>query len=214
MTRAARRFAATPSRAGIAAACYMALALAEPAASRTVEYIEDMATLKAVAQDQGISGSLSDPPSAGGARIVLETPEAADHRVVIASIYCQAYHIDNPVSLLLKDLVATANRRPAEPANDPQPLTLRLLSGSTLLRCMARSDLQPICKNRVRIAARIGFTRAGGSPESMPIVAEVEREGRVGGFCANIARYTGVVTREAGIELVRLARAAAGRPAA
>jgi hypothetical protein len=41
----------------------------------------------------------------------------------------------------------------------------------------------------------------------VPLVAEVEREGRVGGFCGNIAWCTGIVTREAAISLIEQVRA-------
>ena len=44
-----------------------------------------------------------------------------------------------------------------------------------------------------------------GTVVKVPLVTQVEREGRVGGFCGNIARYTGIVTREAGIDLIRQA---------
>lgn len=190
----------------------VALLVANPAAARTVEYIHDMAAIRAAADDQGISGPFSDPPGPGSASIVLETPAAADHRVIVASNYCQAYGIDNPVSVLLQYLVTAANRtRPTDVnASSPSSLSLRILSGSTVLRCMGKSDVETICKNRVRITAEARFPRLDGGVVAVPVVAQVEREGRVGAFCGNIARYTGIVTREAAIDLIRRAREAAG----
>ena len=186
--------------------------LGSPAAARTVEYLKDLAAIRTAADDQGIPGPFSDEPGPGLATIVLETPAAADHRVIVASVYCQAYHIENPVSSLLQDLVAAANRSPSSlaDATTRPAVSVRVLSGSTLLRCMNKDDIQTACKNRVRITAEASVTRPDGTVTKTPLVAQVERVGRVGGFCGNIARYTGIVTREAGIELIRQAKLTAG----
>ncbi|MBO9579775.1 MAG: hypothetical protein J7498_02685 [Sphingobium sp.] len=178
-----------------------AVIAAAPATARTVEYLDDMTAISAAADDQGIQGPFSDKLRSGPVHIALETPKAADHRVIVASVYCQAYGIDNPVSTLLQDLVKAA--APTE-GNAPI-LTLHVLSGSTVLRCLGKSDLEVKCKNRVRIDAEAGFVKADGTAVKIPLTALVEREGRVGGFCGNIARYTGIVTREAGIDLIRQA---------
>lgn len=181
------------------------------AAARTVEYLTDMAAIRAAAEDQGIAGPFSDPPPDGQRPIALVSPAAADHRVIVASIYCQAYQIENPVSLLLQDLVAASNRpnASASEARASDSLSLRLVSGSSVLRCMGKNDVQAICKNRVKIVAEAQFLGRDGTPHKEQIVSEVEREGRVGGFCGNIARYTGIVTREAAISLLAKARALA-----
>jgi len=148
-------------------------------------------------------------PSTTGPAISLSGAAAADHRVIVASNYCQAYHIENPVSLLLQNLVADVNLTgtQSDTSGDRATVTLRLISGSTVLRCMGKSDLATMCKNRVKIFAEASVTHVDGSVAAVPLVAQVEREGRVGGFCGNIARYTGIVTREAAIDLLRQARA-------
>lgn len=204
-----RRVASSLLRNGALAA--VALLAAGPAVARSVVYLSDMAAIRAAAEDQGIAGPFAETPGPGGATIALETPAAADHRVIVASIYCQAYHIENPVSSLLQDLTAAANKTPRadDGAADRPVLTLRILSGSTVLRCMGKNDIEAICKNRVRISAEARFARPDGSTATIPLAAQVEREGRVGGFCGNIARYTGIVTREAAIDLIAQARAAA-----
>lgn len=171
-----------------------------------------MAAIRTAADDQGISGPFSEAPVPGGPPIALEAASAADHRVIVASVYCQAYKIDNPVSLLLQKLVATANQTHLPGGGAPRvaPVSLRILSGSTVLRCMAKNDFQATCRSRVRITAEASLQRPDGSISKTPLVAQVERDGRVGGFCGNIARYTGIVTREAGIELIRQARGSVG----
>jgi hypothetical protein len=65
----------------------------------------------------------------------------------------------------------------------------------------------PLC---LRISAEAIVTQPDGTVVTTPLVAQVERLGRVGGFCGNIAQYAGIVTREAGIDLIRQARLAAG----
>lgn len=195
-------------RAGCAVAIFLsALYSSNPVAARTVEYLKDMATIRAAADDQGITGPFSEVPVAANATLLLENPTSADHQVIIGSRYCQAYKIENPVSVLLQDLVESANHAQlAEITADARhTLSLRILSGSTLLRCMGKNEFEAICKNRVRITAEAQFTRTDGSAGTIPVIAQVERGGRVGTFCGNVARYTGIVTREAGIELIRKA---------
>ncbi len=197
------------------AACLPALALAAgaaPTSARTVEYLTDLAAIRAAADDQGITGPFSDAPAPGPMPILLDTPQAADHQVIVASAYCQAYKIQNPVSILLQHLITAVDMPVGSETDAPAgpAITLHVRSGTTVLRCMGKSDLEAICKNRVRITADASFTRPDGTEARVPLTAQVERDGRVGGFCGNIARYTGIVTREAGIELIRQARAAAG----
>lgn len=199
--------AAALLRVGGAGAVLLAMTSGVPANARTVEYLTDMTAIEAAAADQGIAGPFSPAPGPGPT-IALETPTVADHRVITASLYCQAYHIENPVSVLLQGLVASTKLSQsvaAGTATAPDVL-LRLVSGSTLLRCMSKSDIQTACKNRVRLTAEAIVTKRDGSVVKTPLVAQVERAGRVGGFCGNIARYTGIVTREAAIDLIGQAR--------
>jgi hypothetical protein len=204
----ARRFAVPLRAVSIAAVALLGVCLPSSVSSRTVEYLSDLTAIEAAAADQGIPGPFSQAPAVGGATIALEGASAADHRVIVASNYCQAYHIENPVSVLLQELVTSTNGGADGKIRsiDKPSVTLRLLSGSTVLRCMGKSDLATICKNRVRITAEASVIHADGSIAQVPLVAQVEREGRVGGLCGNIARYTGIVTREAAIDLLRQAQ--------
>lgn len=209
MPPSARRYAVPLRAASIVVAALLGVSLPSSVVARSVEYLSDLTAIEAAAADQGISGPFSQAPAVGGITIALDGASAADHRVIVASNYCQAYHIENPVSVLLQDLVKTANGgADGKTGSTAKPsVTLRLLSGSTVLRCMGKSDLATICKNRVRITAEASVIHADGSIAQAPLVAQVEREGRVGGFCGNIARYTGIVTREAAIDLLRQAQA-------
>lgn len=189
-----------------------AIALAAPTAieARVVEYLTDPAAIDAAALDQGIEGPFATSPPRGTANIALETPSAADHRVAVVSIYCQAYKIENPVSVLIQDLVLGADNdgKLADAGNGEADITIRMMKASTLLRCLTSNDLNVLCKNNVKMTAQATFRNADGTVTQLPLFASVERKGRVGGFCGNIARYTGIVTREAGVALINQALAA------
>ncbi|WP_336971795.1 hypothetical protein [Sphingobium aromaticiconvertens] len=172
-----------------------------PAHARTVDYSLDKPAIEAAALDQGIEGPFSDAPALGTLPLTLENPTAADHSVKIVSVYCQAYKMDNPVAALMSQLL------PPAPMSASATPTLRLIRGSTLLRCLGNGEFKNICKNEVKLTAELRFQTADGATTMRPIVASVEREGRVGGFCGNMARYTAIVSREAGIELIRKASA-------
>lgn len=177
------------------------LAPQAPALARTVDYNLDKPAIEAAALDQGIEGPFSDAPARGASPLTLDNSTVADHRVVIASVYCQGYKMDNPVSTLMSQLLPPATAGSSSP-------TLRLTRGSTLLRCLGNGEFKNICKNEVKLTAELRFLAADGVMMVRPIVASVEREGRVGGFCGNMARYTAIVGREAGLELLRKADAA------
>lgn len=176
------------------------LAAASPAASRVVEYNLDKAAIESAALDQGIDGPFSDAPDPTSFPFSIETSSAADHSAKIVSIYCQAYKMENPISALMQHLLPAASPSTSRPV-------LRLTKGSTLLRCLGSGEFKNICKNEVKLSAELDFKSADGTPVTLPVSASVERNGRVGGFCGNMARYTAIVSREAGIELLNKARA-------
>ena len=187
------------------AAAVMALAVsANPAGARIVEYLTDRAMIDVAAADQGIEGPFADPPLREAINIALEAPVAADHQAIIAGIYCQAYKIRNPVSVLMNALAVQADNdgKLVEASSGQADIVIRLLKGSTVLRCLTTNDFDNRCRNTVRISAEAIFKKTDGTQTTLPITAEVERKGRVGGFCGHIARYTGIVTREAGVALL------------
>lgn len=189
-----------------------AIALAAPTVieARVVEYLTDRSAIDAAALDQGIEGPFAQEPSRGVANIAVQTPSAVDHRVTVVSIYCQAYKIENPVSVLIRDLLLGADNdgKLAEAGHGEADITIRMVKASTLLRCFTSNDIDTLCKNNVKITAEAKFRNADGTVTKLPLSVTVERKGRVGGFCGNIARYTGIVTREAGIALIDQALAA------
>ena len=194
----------------IAAAGMVLAVAASPADARIVEYLNDRALIDAAATDQGIEGPFADPPLREAMNIALDTPAAADHQAIIASIYCQTYKIWNPVSVLMNQLAVQADNdgKLVDASSGQADIVIRLLKGSTVLRCLTTNDFDNLCRNTVRISAEATFEKTNGTLTTVPITAEVERKGRVGGFCGHIARYTGIVTREAGIALLNKALAA------
>ncbi len=182
---------------------------AKPADARVVEYDLDKAAIEAAAQEQGIDGPFSDNPAGTPYPIWLEAGQAADHDVKILSIYCQAYKVENPISTLMGKLVAPAVAQgEGLPQTGPRSgLTIRMKSGLGLFRCLGSGELKVACKNEVRLTAEAVFQSGDGKEMSVPLAVRVERNGRVGGFCGHMARFTSIVSREAGIQLIAQARA-------
>jgi hypothetical protein len=112
--------------------------------------------------------------------------------------------------VLIQDLLLGADNdgKLAEAGNGEADITIRMVKASTLLRCFTSNDMDTLCKNNVKITAEAKFRNAEGTVTQLPLFVTVERKGRVGGFCGNIARYTGIVAREAGIALIDKALAA------
>jgi hypothetical protein len=196
-------------------ACAAAILLAgfsSGAQARVVEYLDDLEEIELAAQDQGIEGPFSPAPGAGLPVLDLENAAAADHRATIASVYCRAYKVDNPVSELLTKLVQAANGNlvpgDVSPGQDGSTASIAIDKAATLMRCFSVKELKALCKARVRISASMNWTDGAGAAQSVPLNVEVEREGRVGGFCGHIARFIGIVSREAGIAMIDEARAA------
>jgi|GEM_PF-1825802 hypothetical protein len=178
--------------------------------ARVVEYLMDRAAVLVAAGDQQIEGPFAEIPAHGHVDLALETPSAADHRAVIASIYCQAYKVENPLSTLLGNLALAADDdgKLGNTTRAGAGMTIQLLKGSSFVRCLGTGELQTACKVTVKINAEARFKMADGSIANVPLVASVERKGKVGGFCGHIARYIGIISREAGIDLIRQAERA------
>ncbi|WP_336963973.1 hypothetical protein [Sphingobium aquiterrae] len=192
----------------MAVAAGVMLAATAPASARVVDYGLDKTAIEAAAQDQGIEGPFSDTPAPPLYPVTLTEPTAANHIVKVVSIYCQAYKVENPVSALLLQLLAAPPAAPSPMPAATSGLTLHMVKGSTLLRCLGTGEFKNICKNEVKLSAQAQFAAADGSTTTLPLTVSVEREGRVGGFCGNMARYTGIVSREAAIALIAKARTA------
>ncbi len=187
--------------------------LAAPALARSIDYSIDLQAIQAAADDQGIEGPFSPDPSRGARNLGLVTAPAVDHVMKNVSIYCEAYKVDNPISVLMRKLVTEYDDDGvlAEADTTDADVTLHLTKAVSLHRCLGESDFKTFCKNRTSLSGHVAFRGKNGSLQSAPIAVQVERAGRVGMFCGNLGRFTGIVSREAGIaflaEATRLSEA-------
>lgn len=187
-----------------ARAAIAALALAgTQAGARIVDYRIDPATLEKAAADQ-LDGPMSPAPARGSIELAFAAGADIDHVTISAGVACSAYKIENPVTELLPTLLAAwdADGR----LGGDGAATLRLTGASSFNRCVQLKEFDGRCITRVKLAGSLTVPADGGSVREIPVAATVERSGSVGAFCSNLARFVGIVSREAGIALIADAR--------
>lgn len=194
-------------RAGAALAA-LTLGLAAVAANaRTVDYSLNHAALEQAAVQQHI-GQISPPPARGDIDLAFAADPGTDHVTLALGNHCSAYKVENPVSAMLRTLVVSWDRDGTlAPSGTTGVAFMRLTKASSYNRCVQLKETDGRCITRVRLAGTISVDGASGAARSFPIAADVEKSGTVGGFCGNIARFIGIVSREAGIALIADARA-------
>lgn len=186
-------------------AVFAALALGSAGAqARVVDYQIDRATLEQAAADQ-LDGPLSPPPERGDAQLAFVADPGTDHVTISAGVACSAYKVENPVSQMLVPLLQHWDADGTLGGADA--ITLRLTRASSFNRCVQLKEFDGRCITRVRLAGTLSLRSADGATADVPVSANVERSGTVGGFCGNLARFIGMVSREAGIALLADARA-------
>ncbi|RJF94061.1 hypothetical protein D3876_07305 [Sphingomonas cavernae] len=176
------------------------------AEARTVDYQIDAATLEKVAKDQ-LDGPMSPAPARGDMDLAFVADPATDHVAISAGMGCSAWKIENPVGQMLKPLLTAWDRDGAlSDAGTAGVVTLRLNRASSLNRCVQLEEFDETCIARVRLAGTIAYVGEDGATRELPVAANIERSGSIGAFCSNLARFIGIVSREAGIALIDDAR--------
>jgi hypothetical protein len=146
---------------------------------------------------------ISPPPARTAIDIVLEAAPAADHMSLALGNYCSAYKIWNPTGAMLKALAAEADRDGVLGSSGQGPLlTLRLDSARSYRRCVEVKEANARCITRVTLSGEAIHRAADNSERRVSLKADVERDSSVGGFCGGINRALGVITREAGQQLL------------
>lgn len=175
----------------------------QPSGGRAIDYAaltpEETAF---IANDLKIRDISPAPPRAS-VDIAVEALPEADHQSLALGNYCSAYKLWNPVGLMLGRLAAEADRDGSPGAGAGQPLlTVRLTSARSFRRCVEVSEYNTRCITRVTLSGEAVHRAADGAERRVPIDAQVERDSSVAGFCGGIARALGVVSRQAGQELL------------
>jgi hypothetical protein len=182
-----------------AAWALMAFLLAGPAAADPVDYdVLDKAGHAAEAARLKIAPISALPTPARP--VMISVDPAADHDVLPLAQLC-AFGNANPVSDMVRRLVAQLP--PSADASAPA-LQLRITQGRSSRRCVEVKELNMRCITRVVLG---GEAQTGDQPPR-PVQVVVERDAStVGPFCEGLARGTGIITREAAIQLLEKALA-------
>lgn len=194
-----------------AALLAVALVVAAPASARTVDYTAlTPANFSAEAAAMKVA-PVSAPPARGARVITAEIAPAADHEVLTLGNYCSAYKVENPISVLMKQLVAEAGPDPAVPAASI-PLKIVVETARSNQRCVEVKEYNNRCIARVTITGRAETADAAGGTRSIPLKTSIERDSSVGGFCEGRARGLAIISREAGQQFLAAALAAVNAP--
>lgn len=168
-------------------------------AKRVVDYNEAKASWQAWEAEQGI-----DPVSVPAPRdgvVDLTFAPGVDHQVVRGGIGCSAWTVDNPVSQLIRDMVADWSGSGVI-KRSASSISLRVERASTFSRCVQTGEMKTTCVTRVTLDATV----ANGTT-SVPVQAEVELPTRAIGACAGLTRGIAVISRAAVAQLLTKVRA-------
>ena len=190
--------------AGFAAA--LAAAFTVPAAARVVDYAAlGSGNFAAEAANLKIT-PISAAPIRGNREITTEIADGVDHEVLTLGNYCSAYKVENPMAAMLRLLFAEAGRDGSSAAI-AEPLRIKVVAARSNQRCVE------IKEYNVRCIARVTITGEGEvGNRKFPLKVSVERDSSVGGFCEDRSRGVGIISREAGLQFLAAARAAADAP--
>lgn len=187
------------------------LLLSAPAAARSVDYVAlTSANFAAEAANFKVA-PVSDPPVRSARVVIGEITAAADHEVLTLGIYCSAYKVYNPITVLMKQLFVEASHDPATPVTLP-PLKIFVDAARSNQRCIEIKEYNNRCIARVTIIGRGETADAAGATRSFPLKVSIERDSSVGGFCEGRALGLAIISREAGQQFVANALAAAAAP--
>lgn len=188
-----------------------ALLMAAPAAARSVDYVAlTPANFAAQAAEFKVA-PISEPPARSPRTVTGEVAAAVDHEVLTLGNYCSAYKVDNPMSVLMKQLFTEARHDPTTPATLP-PLKIIVDAARSNQRCIEIKEYNNRCIARVTITGRGETTDAAGIARSFPLKVVVERDSSVGGFCEGRAQGLAIISREAGQQFVAAGLTAAAAP--
>lgn len=163
-------------------------------AKRVVDYMEAKASWQAWEAEQGVDPIAVPTPREGN--VDLAFAPGIDHQVIRGGIGCSAWTVDNPVSQLIRDMVADWSHgrgfNPSAPA-----ISLRIERASTFSRCVQTGEMKTTCVTRVTIDATVA-----SSGTNTPIQAEIELPTRGIGACAGLTRGIAVISRAAVAQLL------------
>lgn len=165
-------------------------------ARRTVDYGAAKTAWAQWEAEQGVESVRTPKPR--GAPVQLTFAPGIDHEVLRGGIGCSAWTVDNPISQLVRDMVADWSQPGvAVDAAAATPLAIHMDRASTFTRCVQTAEIKVTCITRVRLEASVGSDAA-----RRPVKAEVELPTRGLGACAGLTRGIAVISRAAVSQLL------------
>lgn len=186
-----------------AALLALAALAAMPASAREVDvarltpdgFVKDAANLKI---------AVTAPAAPGPYALTVTAAPATDHETLRLGLYCSAYQVRTPMTAILK-LVAAEASLAAGPV-----LAVSVTGARSMSRCVELKEYNVRCITRVTVTGEATLPALGdAAPGRAPLSVTVERDASVGGFCEDISRGIGVVSREAAQQFLAAAIAAA-----
>lgn len=182
--------------AALAAAAGAALLWAGPAAAeRVADYSVSDARFQELAQNLHAS-PFPAMPAKGGADVILEAA-SVDHQLAILGIFCRAWHVQNPLSQMVRRALTAWDRDGdlAPPASG-EPIRVKLDGASSTMRCVQVKEL----KSRCLLTTALSGSASRGD-RTVPISIDLEQEQDTGA-CNGLAQGTSLIGRSAAIALV------------
>ena len=167
-------------------------------ADRVVDYTIDEATAAHDAIEQGVP--LAPVPARGDAHVAVQIAPEVDHQVVRVGIFCSAWKVQNPISILIQRFLAAWDRdgAPSSSPSGPADLLVKVDRASTLSRCVGTGELKTTCITRVSIDGSI----ARKSEAARAFHVEREEATKGIGACAGLTRGIALVSRDAASALI------------
>ena len=176
-----------------------AIAVTAPSHARIVDYSLDDSTILKEAAELKIT-PVSDTPKPGDRRISVSFGKDIDHITTALGMYCSAYKVENPITQLIKRVAAERSiSELTKPTEAAPPLAIQVTAARSYRLCVELGEMN------VRCIVRVVIDGTASTPDGnqVPIKADVERDSSVSGICGSLARGIRVVSREAGVQLVK-----------
>jgi hypothetical protein len=187
----------------VAAAAAGLLLWSGPAgAARTADYSVPEDRFAELADSLAASG-FRPMPARGEVDVVLENAEAADHRLAILGISCRAWHVDNPLSQMVRQSLTAWDKDGdlAAAAASANAIRLRLDSASSTMRCVQVKELKMRCLVTMSLGATATRT-LGGAEQVSRIAIDLRQEQKMSGACNGLAQGSSLIGRAASIALI------------
>ncbi len=126
---------------------------------------------------------------------------ALKHETLALGNYC-AVAVTNDVAAMMQKLVEDLKTEQEVAATGPE-IIIALSQARSYRRCIEVAEMNIRCITTVMLVG----SKWPDSAAAKQISVRVERDSSVGGFCENVARGVGIVTREAGQQFLAAALA-------